>query len=96
MTVFCYREIKGTEDTVKPQEDIDRLRCWARKWGMRFQPVRCNIMQIKRKRIKKVNASYNCEGTFLGNVEYIKYLGVTITSSVLDPSSTCEGMEKSS
>ena len=31
MTVFCYREIKGTEDTVKLKEDIDRLGCWARK-----------------------------------------------------------------
>ena len=28
----CYREIKGTEDTVKFQEEIDRLGCWARKW----------------------------------------------------------------
>ena len=27
----CYREIKGTEDTVKLQEDIDRLGCWAGK-----------------------------------------------------------------
>ena len=26
----CYREIKDTEDTVKLQEDIDRLGCWAR------------------------------------------------------------------
>ena len=33
----CYRKIKGTEDTVKFQEDIERLGCWARKWGMRFQ-----------------------------------------------------------
>ena len=45
----CYREIKGTEDTVKlHQEDIDRLCRWATKWGMRFQPVKCNIMQITR------------------------------------------------
>ena len=55
----CYREIKGTKETVKLQEDIDRLGCWARKWGMRFQPVKCNIMQITRKRDKKINASYN-------------------------------------
>ena len=27
----CYCEIRGTEDTVKLQEDIDRLGCWARK-----------------------------------------------------------------
>ena len=78
----CYREIKGTEDTVKLQEDIDRLGCWARKWGMRFQPVKCNIMQITRKRIKKINASYNLEGTILDNVENIKYLGVTITTDL--------------
>ena len=78
----CYREIKGTEDTVKLQEDIDRLGCWARKWGMRSQPVKCNIMQITRKRIKKINASYNLEGTILDNVENIKYLGVTISTDL--------------
>ena len=78
----CYREIKDIEDTVKLQEDIDRLGCWARSWGMRFQPVKCNIMQITRKRIKKINASYSLEGTVLENVEKIKYLGVTITNDL--------------
>ena len=78
----CYREIKGTEATLKLQEDIDRLGCWARKWGMRFQPVKCNIMQITRKRIKKINASYNLEGTVLDNVENIKCLGIIITNDL--------------
>ena len=77
-----YREIKVTEDTVKLQEDKDRLGCWARKWGMRFQPVKCNIVQITRKRIKKINASYNLEGTVFDNVENIKYLGVTISNNL--------------
>ena len=49
---------------------------------MRFQPVKCNIMQITRKQIKKINASYNLEGTVLDNVENIKYLGVTITNDL--------------
>ena len=78
----CYREIKDTEDTVKLQEDINHLGCWARSWGMKFQPVKCNIMQITRKRIKKINASYSLEGTVLENVEKIKYLGVTITNDL--------------
>ena len=78
----CYREIKSTEDTVKLQEDIDRIDCWARKWGMTFQPVKCNIMQNTRKRIKKINASYNLKGTALDNVENIKYLGGTITNDL--------------
>ena len=42
----CYREVKSTEDTLKVQKDIVQLGCWARKWGMRFQPVKCNMIQI--------------------------------------------------
>ena len=49
---------------------------------MRFHPVKCNIMQITRKRIKNINASYSLEGTALENVEKIKYLGVTITNDL--------------
>ena len=78
----CYREIKDEKDTMKLQRDIDRLGSWARKWGMRFQPVKCNMMQLTRKRIKKIHASYTLEGTNLENVERIKYLGVTITSDL--------------
>ena len=64
------------------QRYIDRLGSWARKWGMRFQPVKCNMMQLTRKRINKIHASYTLEGTDLENVESIKYLGVTITSDL--------------
>ena len=49
---------------------------------MRFQPVKCHMMQLTRKRIKKSHASYTLEGTNLENVESIKYLGVTITSDL--------------
>ena len=46
MTVF---EIKYIEDTVKIQKDIDHLGSWARKWRMRIQPVKCNMMQQTKK-----------------------------------------------
>ena len=49
---------------------------------MRFQPVKCNMMQLTRKRIKKIHASYTLEGTDLENIESIKYLGVTISSDL--------------
>ena len=75
-----YREIMDEEDAMKLQRDIDQLGSWARKWGMRFQPVKWNIMQLKRKRIKMIHASYTLERTDLENVESIKYLRVTITS----------------
>ena len=78
----CYREIKNVEDTVKLQKVIGRLGSWARKWGMRFQPVKCNMMQLTNKRTSKIQASYKLEGTVLENVESIKYLGVTITKDL--------------
>ena len=77
----CYREIKNVEDTVI-QKDIDRLGSWARKWGMRFQPVKCSMMQLTNKRTNKIQSSYKLEGTVLENVESIKYLGVTITKDL--------------
>ena len=60
---------------LKFQRDIDRLGSWARKWGMRFQPVKCNMMQLTRKLKNKIQASYTFEGTVLENVENIQYIG---------------------
>ena len=80
----CYQQIDIIEDPSKLQKDIDQLGKRARKWGMRFQPVKCNIMQLTRKRIKKINAVYSLEGTVLKNVGNIKYmyLGVTISKDL--------------
>ena len=49
---------------------------------MRFQPVKCNMMQLTNKRSSKIHANYTLEGTALENVESIKYLGVTITNDL--------------
>ena len=70
----CYRKIKDEEDTMKLQRDIDRLGSWARKWGMRFQPVQCNMMQLTRIRIMKIHASDTLEGIDLENVEALNTL----------------------
>ena len=67
---------------MKLQRDIDRLGNRARKWGMRFQPVKCNMMQLTRKHLNKIHASYTLEGAVLENVDNIKYLGVTITNDL--------------
>ena len=76
MTVFAIMKLR-----IK-KRDIDRLGSWARKWGMRFQPVKCNMMQLTRKWISKIHASYTLEGIDLENVESIKYLGVIITGDL--------------
>ena len=69
------------EDTLNLQKDINRLGIWARKCGVIFQPVKCNMIQLTKKH-NKIQASYTLESTALKNVESIKYLGVTITSDL--------------
>ena len=43
---------------------------------MRIRPVKCDIMQITRKLIRKNNASFSFEGAVLDNGENIKYIGI--------------------
>ena len=49
---------------------------------MRFQPVKCIMMQLTRKLTNKSKASYTLEDTVLENVGNIKSLGVTITNDL--------------
>ena len=50
---------------------------------MRFQPVKCNMMQLTNKRSSKIQANYTLlEVIVLENVESIKYLCVTITNDL--------------
>ena len=64
----CYREMKDEEDTMNLQMDNDPLGSWARKWGMRFQPFKCNMMQLTRKQIKKIHASNGILGFLMRNL----------------------------
>ena len=80
MTVSAIVRLIALKAHRNSKKDIDQLGKWARKWGMRFQPVQCNIMQLTRKR--NINAVYSLEGTVLENVDNIKYLGVTISKDL--------------
>lgn len=77
----CYREINSFQDTQTLQNDIDALGSWAREWGMRFQPVKCNTMTVSNKK-KNIRYNYTLEGTELESLDHIKYLGVTITQNL--------------
>ena len=77
----CYRVINSKEDCRKLQKDIDTLGAWAEKWGMRFQPIKCNMMTLSRKR-SRIEYNYKLKGEDLVFLDSIKYLGATITNNL--------------
>ena len=48
----CYRVIENVNDCYLLQNDIHNLGIWAKTWGMRFQPSKCNIITFARKKIR--------------------------------------------
>ena len=63
------------------KKDIDTLGKWAESWGMRFQPVKCNMMTLSHKK-KTIEYKYTLKGTELEFLTSIKYLGVNITNDL--------------
>ena len=53
----CYREIDNINDCRKLQDAINELGKMGKTWGMRFQPVKCNMMTLSRKRTN-INFNY--------------------------------------
>ena len=78
---LIFREIRSLADTLALQEDLTRLVDWSKRWGMSFNVKKCNAMSITNKK-KKIQASYEMEGTQLERVTEATYLGVTITSDL--------------
>ena len=77
----CYRVIDSISHCNQLQDDIKNLGQWAERWGMRFQPVKCNIMSVTRKR-NPIRFDYVLNGVQLVRVDCIKYLGVMITQDL--------------
>ena len=77
----CYREVKDQKDCEALQKDIDTLGEWADKWGMRFQPIKCNMMTLSRKRTR-TEFKYKLKGEDLVFLDSTKYLGVTISNNL--------------
>ena len=77
----CYRVIRSVQDCLALQHDINRLGQWARDWGMRFQPSKCNMIRFSKKR-RNISFDYTLEGSKLEFLDKIKYLGVYITNEL--------------
>ena len=74
---IVYRPVRNTNDCEGLQEDLNALQRWEKTWGMSFNPSKCNIMHVSRKR-SPLNHIYHLKGEPLGVVEHAGYLGVSI------------------
>ena len=71
------RTIRTEKDAQLLQEDLDRLQDWEKMWIMEFNPDKCEAISITNKR-NPIQYTYKIHGKSLKNIEYTKYLGLTI------------------
>jgi hypothetical protein len=76
-----YREIRCRQDTVILQQDLDALHRWEQLWLMEFNPGKCFVLNITRKRNRMYN-SYLLNNTDLQTVETTTYLGIEISNTL--------------
>ena len=58
------------------QQDLDAMVEWSQKWGMKFNPKKCESMRVTSK------SSYNLLGVTLEEYKQTKYLGVVIQNDL--------------
>jgi len=75
-----YREIRNPEDQLALQKDLDILEQWANKWGMLFNPGKCNILSISRS--IPLHRFYSFCGTVLQNVDEARYFGINLSEDL--------------
>ena len=82
-TLFC--ENKATDDpeakTASLNRDLERMRIWADRWKVTFEPSKCKAMTISRKR-NPTRLGLQFGTTELAEKEELEILGVTIDSKL--------------
>ena len=78
---LLYRKIKSQEAHDILQEDLHLLEGWESARQMLFDPSKCEVIRITKKR-NRISGSYCIHGQQLALAKSGKYLGVTITDTL--------------
>ena len=78
---IIYREVLTESDCVSLQEDLGKLEQWENTWGMSFNPTKCNIIHMSRKKDPLLH-TYHIKGTNLEAVENATYLGINVAKDL--------------
>ena len=73
--------VKSTNDALQLQTNLDKLNEWADRWQMVFNPSKCYVLSIHRKKSPVIH-DYMIKGQALEHVQRHQYLGVTISNDL--------------
>ncbi len=90
--VCCEVKSHQLQDQVTLQRDLHALQLWAERWGMRFNPQKCDIMHIAHQAHRV--QMYELCGVTLDSVTQAKYLGAIISADLQWHSQVCAVAKK--
>ena len=77
---LAYKSITSAQEQATLQEDLNSLYQWTLKWGMKFNPSKCEVMHIARK--SPMTKYYELCGELLQTVDSAKYLGLIVSNKL--------------
>lgn len=76
-----YLALNNLQDCYTLQDDLDKLVHWEKMWDMEFNPNKCVVLNISKKK-QKICFNYRLHGQTLEVVDSAKYLGVSISEDL--------------
>jgi hypothetical protein len=78
---IIYGNVNCIEDAEELQKDLNALQKWESDWGMSFNPTKCNILHVSRKK-NPSSHTYHLKGVPLEAVDDATYLGVAVSKTL--------------
>ncbi len=78
---IVYLTIKSNTDAQTLQHDLTCLERWESDWSMEFNPDKCEVLRISRKRNPTI-FPYSLHNITLNSADSSKYLGITISKDL--------------
>ena len=78
---LLYVQLQYYESSAQLQSDLNKLSAWSSKWQLRFNPAKCFVMHISRKRTPLIT-DYFLHNTHLTVTKTRPYLGIEISDDL--------------
>ena len=78
---IVYLTINSDSDACTLQKDLSNLEKWESVWSMEFNPDKCEIIRLSRKKNPTI-FKYKLHDTILKETTSAKYLGLTISNDL--------------